>query len=200
MKTDNINGTVIEFDEKTHEYIVNGIIVPSVTQIIKKAFPTQYQNIPKIVLQKAAKLGTEVHEAIEAYENTGEERKVQELKLYKYLKKKNKFKVLANEIPIVIFKDEMPMCAGRLDMLIEENGKKGIADIKRTSKLNAEYLQIQLSAYAIGYEQLYGEKIEVLRALHLRSTNAETIRKYVEIEPNFNRVWELINEVQSEDN
>ena len=196
MITNIINGTIIEFDEEYHEYIVNGIVVPSITSILKKVFSKQYENIPKIVLQRAAKLGTAVHEAIEIYEKTGQEQQVPELKGYKYLKKKNKFKVLANEIPIVIFKDNFPVCAGRLDMVIEENGNIGIADIKRTSKLNQEYLQLQLSMYAIGYEETYGKKIDFLRAIHLRVTDKQTIRKYVKIEPNFSRAWELIDEIQ----
>ena len=53
---------MIEFDAETHTYTRNGIVVPSVTQIIA---PLQdFSGIDPEVLDRAAEFGTHVHEAI----------------------------------------------------------------------------------------------------------------------------------------
>ena len=41
---------MIEFDEKNHIYIKNGIVLKSVTQILKELFPNKYENVPNKIL------------------------------------------------------------------------------------------------------------------------------------------------------
>ena len=53
----------IEFIESSHTYLVNGIIVPSVTQIMKGDSDNVYNGIPSHILEKAAERGTAVHKA-----------------------------------------------------------------------------------------------------------------------------------------
>jgi len=55
----------LTFDEATHTYRVDGRIVPSVTQILKRVYPDVYAGIPPAVLERKAMLGTAVHKAIE---------------------------------------------------------------------------------------------------------------------------------------
>jgi hypothetical protein len=56
---------VLTFDEAKHEYRVDGRVVPSVTQILKRVFPDVYSGIPAHILDRKARLGTAVHKTIE---------------------------------------------------------------------------------------------------------------------------------------
>ena len=68
-----INGFTLEYIDDTHTYLVDGIIVPSITQLIKMKFKNKYDAVPKEVLKKAADKGTAMHLAIELYEKEGNE-------------------------------------------------------------------------------------------------------------------------------
>ena len=58
----------LEFDEETHTYIKNGIILKSVTQILQELFPLKYENVPKKILEDKRIYGTELHKFIEIIE------------------------------------------------------------------------------------------------------------------------------------
>lgn len=180
----------LEYFNDTHEYLVDGVLVPSITTIIRHQFPNKYRNVSAAVLHRAAEAGTAVHNAIENWCKTGEERDLIELRNFKFLKKQYKFKVLENETPVILFKDDKPISAGRLDLVLRMDGKIGGADIKRTSVLDKEYLAYQLNLYRIAYRQCYGIEWEFLRGVHLRQEK----RRFVEIPINENMAWFLINE------
>lgn len=185
-----LHGHTLEFIDNCHTYLVDGIIVPSVTQIMKVRYNHKYSGIPKKVLNKAADRGTKVHQAIQEYCELRIMSDLPEVRNFKFLKKQYGFKVLANEAPVIIFDrhNGFPICAGRLDLVLEMNGKIGGADIKRTSKLDKEYLAYQLNLYRIGYSQCYGVTWEFLKGVHLR----EEVRKFVDIPINEDMAWGLI--------
>ena len=62
-----MNAGILEFDEASHVYSVDGRVYPSVTQIISATFPDLFAAIPPAVLARKANLGTAVHAAIELY-------------------------------------------------------------------------------------------------------------------------------------
>lgn len=175
-----INGFTLEYIDDTHTYLVDGIIVPSITQLIKMKFKNKYDAVPKKVLKKAADKGTAMHLAIELYEKEGKESDLVELKNYKFLKKHLKWKVIASEIPIILFYNDEPIAAGRLDQVIEMNGKKGINDLKRTASFDKEYVALQTNLYRIGYKQSYGSEIDFVSGLHLR----DNTRKFYKLPVN----------------
>ena len=183
MESWEIAGGLLEYIDNTHTYIYNGIILPSITQILKIKFGNKYDGVSKEVLQKASEKGTKVHETIENYEKKSMENpNCVELRNYKFLKRQFKFECLDNEVPIVLFLEQKPVCAGRIDLILkenedEQNGQVGIADIKRTSTFDKEYVAYQTNLYRIGYQQCYGVKISFLRGLHLR----EDTRKYIKL-------------------
>lgn len=179
-----IAGHDVEYYEDGHIYLVDGIIVRSITSIIRT---DKYDRVDKAVLDRAAKLGTEVHEAIERYCKTGEESDLPEVRNFKFLQKMYNFEVMENEKPVILFRDNIPVAVGRLDMVIKIDGKIGGADIKRTSVLDKEYVAKQLNLYRVAYRQSYGVEWEFLRAIHLRGDK----RKFVEIPIN----EELTNEI-----
>ena len=56
---------MIEFNEERHEYRVNGVIIPSVTQVLSSVGLPDLSGIPADLLEWKAGLGTAVHRAIE---------------------------------------------------------------------------------------------------------------------------------------
>ena len=184
----NIAGHILEYFDDDHQYLVDGICVPSVTQALKFKFGNKYMGIDKDTLKRASEKGTEVHEAIERYCKEGAESELPEVRNFKFLQKQYGFIVIENEVPMILFRNDEPILAGRLDMVIAMNGQTGIADIKRTSTLDKEYLAYQLNLYRIAYRQCYGIEAEVLRGIHLR----DDVRKFVNIPVNEKMAIELI--------
>lgn len=173
-----IAGGLLEYIDESHTYVYDGVILPSITQILKTKFGKKYENVSQKVLNNAATKGTNVHKAIEDYEQRNiDDTSCEELRNYKFLKKQFKFECLDNEVPIVLFIDHKPVCAGRIDLILKENDDIGIGDIKRTSVFDKEYVSYQTNLYRIGYQQCYGVKISFLKGVHLR----EKVRKYINL-------------------
>lgn len=187
---EDLNGHILEYYDETHTYLVDGVIVPSITQILKYKFGNKYNGVSKEVLDKAAEKGTAVHEAIEAWCKNGTESLLPELRNFKFLKEKYQFEVLQNEVPVILQKEGRIIGAGRLDLVLKIDGHIGGADIKRTSVLDKEYLAYQLNLYRIAYRQTYGIEWEFLRGVHLR----DDVRKFVTIPIKEPQLWEFLNE------
>lgn len=149
---------MIEFLEKEHIYLKDGMIVPSVSEILSFIFPDKYKDVPKQILNKKADYGTKVHESIEKLEKDG---KLdisnlsihQKIAIEQYIKLKNKFniKVLEQEQMVSYSYD---FC-GRFDMIAYVDGKKCLCDIKTTAKFDFEYLSWQLSFYELAYGEIF---------------------------------------------
>ena len=173
-----IAGGILEYIDETHTYLYNGVILPSITQILKTKFGNKYDAVKTEVLQKASEKGTAVHQAIEDYEKRSiEDANCEELRNYKFLKSQFKFECLDNEVPVVLFHNGKPISAGRVDLILEYEGEVGIADIKRTSVFDKEYVAYQTNLYRIGYQQSYSTEIKFLKGIHLRGKT----RRYIDI-------------------
>lgn len=194
METWEIRGGTLEYDEETHTYIYEGLVLPSITQILKIRFGRKYDGVDSNVLSMAAQKGTEIHRAIENLCKTGEVEDYKEVRNFMFLQKHYKFNVIGNEIPVVLFVDNIPIACGRLDLILEIDNQLYLGDIKRTSVLDKEYLGFQLNLYKIAYEQCYGQTIDGLRGIHLR----EDKRKFIPIPINEDMAWELIREYLEE--
>ena len=190
MENWEIKGHTLEYFDDTHEYLIDGILVPSITQILKLKFGHKYDNVNQKTLNNASEKGTEVHKAIEDYCKLGIDTGLKELKNFKFLQKHYKFEVLDNEIPVILFVNDNPVAAGRLDLVLKDNDDILLADIKRTSVLDKEYLGYQLKLYRIAYQQCYDIKINGLKGLHLR----EDTRKYINIPINEDMPLNLVKE------
>ena len=190
IETWEIKGHTLEYLDDIHQYLADGVCVPSITQILKIKFGGKYDGISKSTLNNASRLGTAVHEAIERMCKEGVEAELPEVRNFKFLQKQYGFKVLDNEVPVILFLKDEPIGAGRLDMVIDMNGETGLADIKRTSTLDKEYLAYQLNLYRIAYKQSYGIEAKFLEGIHLR----EGVRKFIDIPINVQKAWELVDE------
>ena len=164
---------MIDFIEKPHIYLVDGVITPSVSEILHFMFPDKYSGIPDWILERKAKYGTKIHESIEMYEaniktmsiqeafdvtiQAKELTYIQEASLRQYLKLKNRYSidVLKQEMMIQFEKKY----AGRFDMIANVKGYLSLCDIKTTAELDEEYLSWQLSYYELAmsktFEKLY---------------------------------------------
>lgn len=146
----------VEFDPEIHQYKIDGVIVPSVTQILgqdsevfkyaarKKGLPDNYY----------ADRGTEIHRITQVYDETGNAEQFKDHEWYGYLKAWIKFRT-ENEIEIygreMIVASKELMLAGILDVLCEMYHYKWLLDIKSGSRTPTH--KIQVSGYKLLYEQ-----------------------------------------------
>ena len=181
-----IAGGVLEFLPETHTYLYDGLMLPSVTQILGVKYKNDYASVPPAVLENASKRGTAVHKAIENFNVSSYDDGSEAVRNFKFLQKQYGFEVLDSELPIVIFKDDMPIACGRLDMTMLMDGETGIADIKTVSTLNKEKIAYQLNLYRIGLMQSYGVDAKFLKIIHIR----DGIRKFIDSPVNEGMAWE----------
>lgn len=194
METFSIKGGTLEYFDDTHTYLYDGLMLPSVTQILGVKYRNDYASVPPAVLDNASKRGTAVHKAIENFNVSGYDDGSEAVRNFKFLQKQYGFEVLDSELPIVIFKDDMPIACGRLDMTMLMDGKTGVADIKTVSALNKEKIAYQLNLYRIGLMQSYGVDAKFLKIIHLRNG----IRKVIDSPVNEGMAWELIEKFLEE--
>lgn len=191
IKTYEYENYTLEFDDEAHRYIVNGIITPSVSQLLSLKFD-DYPNVPKAVLQAAADRGTEMHKAIEVYEKTGKTADLQEFRNYLFLKKHFKIENVENELPVAYFEDGLPIFAGTIDQVCRINGVLAINDFKRVSAPNKEKIAYQINLYRLAYNQTFGVEVKALSFMQLR----ESVRKFTQLPINEEAIKAFLTEVK----
>lgn len=147
---------MITFDRETHTYLNDGVIIPSVTSIIKAVNGTSYNGVPAAVLEAKAEYGNRVHEWIEHYCLTGEEleqTRTMKMSTDQFKNWKDGIEITSVEQP-VMYKE---LYAGTYDMKGYYNGKPALFDIKTTISFDEDYLSWQLSMYQLAL----GEKLEL---------------------------------------
>lgn len=148
---------MIEFIEEEHIYLYDGVIIPSVSEILHFMFPDKYKNVDKEILNKKAEYGSKVHEAIECLEQDktmpGLDN-MQEFSINQYKRLKDKYNLeVQSQEQMINYKD---IYAGRFDMIANINDALCLCDIKTTAQLDKEYLSWQLSFYELAFKNMYG--------------------------------------------
>ena len=171
---------MIEFIEDIHTYLVEGVITPSVTQIINRILGNEYKSVPYSVLNAKADYGKKMHEWIENFCLTGEYSDytpTMELSCNQAVNiiEKNKIRIKSCE-EMICYDDYY---AGTYDMYGTVKGKKSLIDIKTTAKYNKEYLEWQLGMYKLAVENS-GGKVEKCYCLWLPKRD---LAKLIEVEP-----------------
>lgn len=185
-----LNKHLLEFYEEDHQYVCDGIMIPSITQLLQLKFSRKYEGVSSKTLLKAAEKGTRMHEEIEAYCAVGIDSGSAELRNFKFLLKQYNLAVTGNEIPVILSVDGKPFAAGRVDLVLGKDGLRGLGDLKRTAVLDREYLAYQLNLYKIAYEQSYNEEVHFLTGFHLR----EDKRKLIALAIDESKAHEVIND------
>ena len=185
-----LNKHVLEFDEETHSYICDGLVIPSITEMMKLKFGNKYDGVSYGTLARAAERGNKIHEDVEKYCVAGLDSGTEELRNFKFLMKQYGMTVKNNELPVILNVDDKPFAAGRIDLILEKDGLMGLGDIKSTSVLDRDYLAYQLNLYRLAFQQSYHTEIHFLAGVHLR----EDKRKLAAIAIDENKAYEIINE------
>ena len=184
-----INENTLEYFDENHEYYVDGVKVPSITEIMTVRFGHKYDIVPEGTLKRAAEAGTRMHEAIEDYVRNGNDDGSEEVRNFRFLMNRYQITPMRSEVPVILYQDG-PFAAGRLDLELMKDGEIGLGDLKRTSVLDKEYLVYQLNLYKLAYEQSYHDTVEFLIGLHLRGDK----RKLVALPMNYKFADEIIKE------
>ena len=196
----NIRGHTLEYDDESHTYLCDGLIVPSVTEIIREYLGSKYDGVPADVLAEAARKGTLLHEIIESaeksacaetYELSSDEAEMSdEFASYLRLKKEYGITCEGNEMPLLICYKGRIVAAGRMDMLaFNGDGELGIIDFKRTYELDDEYLAFQLTLYGMGVKYSYNIDPKFYACMWLRGKRG----KFVSYDPIEKRVEEMLD-------
>jgi hypothetical protein len=158
----------LEFDEMDHIYSVKGVVVPSVTQIMRPLTTQTYFGINKDVLKQAAERGTSVHLAAELYSMMGYKEVTPETEPY-FNSWLTWFETVKPEVLALEYRtyDSVLWYAGTIDLIAKINGKIAIVDYKTTTVLNLGAVTVQNSAYSRACIK-NGIEIEECYSLHLR--------------------------------
>lgn len=168
---------MIEFIEETHTYLVDGVIIPSVSEILEPLSKEHYKDIDKDILQNACDRGSCIHLATENIDL--EKEYIIDDKWKDYVLQYKKFKALKKpvikEIELALTNNEY---CGRIDRIYKIDGLNWLVDIKTSSEINTKLVQVQEGGYKLllDYNKINIDKCGVL---HLTKTGF----KLVEIVP-----------------
>ena len=154
----------LDFQERTHTYKLNGLVIPSVTTIMKPLSDNKYSTVRADVLDNAANKGSIVHNAIENYlkfgiEDISEEYKPYFLAFLEFLSDKQPT-ILATETKVY---HKFLRYAGTVDLVCIIDGEVYLIDYKTTAVLT----KVQLEAYAKAIDS-HGFKVDKKAILHLK--------------------------------
>lgn len=180
---------MIEYIDLTHTYLNDGVIIPSVSNLVEFATKDDYSVIPPIILKKAQDFGTDIHNAIENYFTKDEEPIFDD-----------PYKRLAFEQFIKLKGDIIePLCetltdfngryAGRIDCIYQDV----LVDYKTNTNINIPHLEWQLGLYKMALESK-GYTINRCRCLWLPKRHKG---EWVEITPKSNEeCLQLLNDYE----
>jgi hypothetical protein len=167
------------FDERAHIYKLNGIRLPSVTQIMRPLSQAYYGEIDESILNTAAKRGTDVHQAIENWLKFGFDDAPEEHRGYfdafRLWMDEQKPDIIATEGRVY---HRVLRYAGTADLVcITENDVLTCVDIKTSSQIIEMLVRVQLTAYAKAFES-HGLKFDVKQAVHLKRDGGYSVKEF----------------------
>jgi len=152
---------MLTFNEKYHEYKKDGIIIPSVTQLLQEAGIVPDMTFADPTLGNAVHRATSLDDKGELDPDYDCEPVMRRVEAWRVFKKLNKVDILVNEKPMY---SKLGFC-GTVDRIVDIKGKRGVIDIK-TGKIRQKSTILQLLAYKrLAEEQ--GHKIEFMYEVYL---------------------------------
>lgn len=138
----------LTFEEDSHTYRLSGLVIPSVTTLMKPLSEAYYGGIDSKVLGKAADRGTAVHSAIDTYARYGiidiEPEWEGYFKAFLAWAKDFDVKPYATETRTY---NRSLLYAGTVDMSCSELGVDTMVDFKTTASYSSMLCGVQLEAY-----------------------------------------------------
>ena len=138
----------LTFEEDSHTYRLNGLIIPSVTMLMKPLSEAYYGGIDSRILGKAADRGTSVHSAVDLYCRYGIVDIEPELEGYfkAFLAWAKDYEVKPYATETRTYNKNL-LYAGTVDMSCSERGTDTLADFKTTASFSPMLCGVQLEAY-----------------------------------------------------
>lgn len=154
---------MIEFDEASHTYRVGGVVVPSVTQLLKPLY--DFSSIPPNVLAAKANLGTRVHKACDLDEDGLLDEATVDDVVGSYLSAWRLFKAESGAVVLSseqrVFHKSLRYC-GTLDRIIDVGGNAMLIDIKTSAEIHPA-VGPQTAGYAMALGQNLARGVVQLR-------------------------------------
>ncbi|HUS88024.1 MAG TPA: PD-(D/E)XK nuclease family protein [Desulfosporosinus sp.] len=148
--------TEFTFDQTSHVYKLDGKILPSVTQILKKAgLTTDFSMVNPEVLENKRQIGIDVHELTQLIDMGVEVEQVGYALSYMQFKKDTGF--VPVEIELAVY-SKLHGYAGTVDRVGLIKDKLSIVDLKTSATLDMLYMGPQTAAYEILYREWSGYK------------------------------------------
>ncbi len=168
----------LQFEERKHIYLLNGVEIPSMTTIMRPLSDKVYGPIDKEVLSTAARKGTIVHNAIENYlefeiEDCPEEQRGYFDAFMDWLVKTGP-SIVATERQVY---HKILLYAGTCDLLCQIKGAMTLVDYKTSYQVQPMLHSIQLEGYGRAWES-QGLKIDDRIILHLKKDGKYTVYHY----------------------
>lgn len=144
------------FTELGHQYEVDGLLIPSVTQVLTLAGISDVSGIPAHILDRASAIGTAVHQACEFLDQDDLELESLDPSIVGYVVGYQKFReeqkftseLVEHRIIAELGGMKYGMCVDRMGRF-EGSDVPVVLDIKTSSRPQASWA-IQTAAYAIG--------------------------------------------------
>ena len=168
----------LEFEERKHIYLLNGMEIPSMTTIMHPLSEKVYGPIDPEILSNAARKGTIVHNAIENYLEFGimdiPEDLLGYFEAFRAWRKAAEPEILSVESKVY---HKILRYAGTCDLLCKVKGVMTLVDYKTSYQLQPMLHSVQLEGYAKAWES-QGIKFEDRMILHLKKDGRYTEHHY----------------------
>ena len=151
----------IDFDEEKHEYSVDGVRVPSVSEILAPLSAERYGELNKSVLEQAAHRGTAVHEGTQLIDFGIAPDYDSEIDGYLVayqmflLQHEVEWGFIEGTLGYIRAEEEIPLYAGTIDRFGLVDGMPTVVDIKTYSSMSSQ-AQLQASCQTA----LYADALE----------------------------------------
>lgn len=159
------------FNAEDHTYLLGDKYLSGITPVLQRQFfPTEFEGIPKHIVDAAAEYGTQVHKSCEDFDHSWINDGTVEVQDYIQICKDYNLNPSASEYTVTDGKDY----ASQIDKVYRVNEDTfDLADIKTYGQMTADKLEKarwQLSTYAALFElQNKKAKVRNLFVLHLRN-------------------------------
>lgn len=168
----------LKFEETKHVYTLNGLVIPSVTTIMRPLSDAYYGGVDKKAMEVAADRGTAVHNAIEVY-NEYEMDDIPEafsayLDAYKQWQEDSKAVILRSETRTY---NKALLYAGTADLLCTIGDKLYLVDYKTSYKVVEMLYGVQLEAYAQALHT-HGLDVDGKMVLHLKKDGTYAVHEF----------------------
>ena len=170
---------MLTFDEKLHQYTVDGRVLPSVTSILSPLM--NFSGIDPAVLERARRLGTAVHTLTELHDKDDLDMDTLPPELAPYLSAWQRFRAECDFVPDTIecrLHHPGLAFAGTSDRTGVVRGARAVIDIKKMATLGP-VIGLQLAAYR-EMHNLLGHAITHRYALGLRVDGTYRLEPYTD--------------------